>query len=139
MVSLQSSALSPVKLAAKGTGGIRQNPGLRTLSFPRKRESTSQSFGDALSSDWIPAFAGMTGGLRGTPFQMTPVAAKRPWPGGRVGASGRTTAIAGGTQPLTRSEVIRWCVVASITRGTGELGALTRHGLNFDGTKRVLY
>ena len=30
-------------------------------SFPRKRESTRQSFGNALSTEWIPAFAGMTG------------------------------------------------------------------------------
>ena len=29
-------------------------------SFPRKRESTRQTFGNALSTDWIPAFAGMT-------------------------------------------------------------------------------
>jgi hypothetical protein len=29
-------------------------------SFPRKRESTPQTLGDALSKDWIPAFAGMT-------------------------------------------------------------------------------
>jgi hypothetical protein len=35
-------------------------------SFPRKRESTPQTFGNALSTDWIPAFAGMTGvSLRG--------------------------------------------------------------------------
>jgi hypothetical protein len=31
-------------------------------SFPRKRESTLWTFGNALSEDWIPAFAGMTGG-----------------------------------------------------------------------------
>ena len=33
----------------------------RPQSFPRKRESTPQTFGNALSTDWIPAFAGMTG------------------------------------------------------------------------------
>ncbi len=44
-------------------------------SFPRKRESTPQSFGNVLSADWIPAFAGMTGGSSGSPFQMTPAPA----------------------------------------------------------------
>ena len=29
-------------------------------SFPRKRESTRRTFGNALATDWIPAFAGMT-------------------------------------------------------------------------------
>ena len=29
-------------------------------SFPRRRESTPQAIGNALPSDWIPAFAGMT-------------------------------------------------------------------------------
>ena len=33
----------------------------RPLSFPRKRESTLQAFRNALVTDWIPAFAGMTG------------------------------------------------------------------------------
>jgi hypothetical protein len=36
----------------------------RPQSFPRKRESTPQTFGNALSADWIPAFAGMTGDSR---------------------------------------------------------------------------
>ena len=40
-------------------------------SFPRKRESIPQTFGGVLSSDWIPAFAGMTGVSRGVPCQMT--------------------------------------------------------------------
>ena len=39
----------------------------KSQSFPRKRESTPQVFGDRLSTDWIPAFAGMTA------LQMTPV------------------------------------------------------------------
>jgi hypothetical protein len=34
---------------------------LQLASFPRKRESTAQAFGNALSAEWIPAFAGMTG------------------------------------------------------------------------------
>jgi hypothetical protein len=38
-------------------------------SFPRKRESTPQTLGNVLSSDWIPALAGMTA------LQMTPVPA----------------------------------------------------------------
>ena len=42
-------------------------------SFPRKRESTTQTFGSVLLSDWIPAFAGMTGGSSGSPFHMTSV------------------------------------------------------------------
>ena len=33
----------------------------KTSSFPRKRESTAQTFGNALSTHSIPAFAGMTG------------------------------------------------------------------------------
>jgi hypothetical protein len=41
-------------------------------SFPRKRESTPKTFGNALSTDWIPAFAGMTCDSKGIPFQMTP-------------------------------------------------------------------
>ena len=32
----------------------------KSQSFPRKRESTPQPFGNAPSKDWIPAFAGMT-------------------------------------------------------------------------------
>jgi hypothetical protein len=36
-------------------------------SFPRKRESTPQTFGNVLSSDWIPAFAGMTAAARVDP------------------------------------------------------------------------
>jgi hypothetical protein len=39
-----------------------------TWSFPRKRESTPQTLGTVLSSEWIPAFAGMTGGTRGIPI-----------------------------------------------------------------------
>jgi len=45
----------------------------RPQSFPRKRESTSQTFGNALATDWIPAFAGMTGVSEGMIFQMTPL------------------------------------------------------------------
>ena len=32
---------------------------------PRKRESTPQTSGNALSRDWIPAFAGMTAYAKG--------------------------------------------------------------------------
>ena len=53
---------------------------LKPQSFPRKRESTRQTFGNALATDWIPAlrqaqgklFAGMTGVSKGIPSQMTP-------------------------------------------------------------------
>src|SRR5208337_3348960 len=55
----------------------RSGSGSGARSFPRKRESTPQAFGNVLSSDWIPAFAGMTGafagmtcGSSGSPFQM---------------------------------------------------------------------
>ena len=41
-------------------------------SFPRKRGATRQTFGNALATDWIPAFAGMTGVSKGIPSQMTP-------------------------------------------------------------------
>ena len=41
-----------------------------------KREgSTPQTFGNVLSSHWIPAFAGMTDGSSGFPIQMTPLPA----------------------------------------------------------------
>ena len=39
-------------------------------SFPRERECTRETFGNALSTDWIPAFAGMTGVSKGIPSQM---------------------------------------------------------------------
>ena len=45
----------------------------KSRSFPRKRESTPQTFGDRPSTDWIPAFAGMTAPSKETPSQMTPV------------------------------------------------------------------
>jgi len=49
-------------------------------SFPRKacpelaegRESTPQAIGNTTTTDWIPAFAGMTSVSKGIPFQMTP-------------------------------------------------------------------
>jgi len=44
----------------------RESSGLREQSFPQKRESTPQTFGNVLSSDWIPA--GMTHGWSGSPF-----------------------------------------------------------------------
>jgi len=48
-------------------------------SFPRKRESTSQTLGNALSTDWIPAFAGMTGvlGFRVDAFKERAVPSRR--------------------------------------------------------------
>jgi len=45
---------------------------------PWREESTPQTFGNVLSSDWIPAFAEMTGGSSGSPFQMTPALANCP-------------------------------------------------------------
>ena len=33
----------------------------KSQSFPRKRESIPQTFDNALPTEWIPAFAGMTG------------------------------------------------------------------------------
>ena len=38
----------------------------------KREESIPQTFGNVLSSDWIPAFAGMTGGSSGSPFQLSP-------------------------------------------------------------------
>jgi hypothetical protein len=43
------------------------------LSFPRRRESTLQAIENMTTTDWIPAFAGMTGVMKVIPFQMTPV------------------------------------------------------------------
>src|SRR5208337_650916 len=40
-------------------------------SFPRKRESTPQAFGNALFTDWIPAFAGMTAAWSARFSEMT--------------------------------------------------------------------
>ena len=56
----------------------------KSQSLPRKacpelaegRESIPQAFRNALSRDWIPAFAGMTGASKGIPSQMT---AARAW------------------------------------------------------------
>jgi len=49
----------------------------KSQSFPRKRESTPQAFGSALSRNWIPAFAGMTGILEAIPSQVRPTAVVR--------------------------------------------------------------
>jgi hypothetical protein len=51
----------------------------KSQSFPRKacpelaegRESTPPTFGNGRWTDWIPAFAGMTGVSKGIPSQMT--------------------------------------------------------------------
>jgi hypothetical protein len=43
-------------------------------SFPRKRESTLKTWGNALFTDWIPAFAGMTAARSAPVSQMTPLA-----------------------------------------------------------------
>src|SRR5436309_1551623 len=42
-------------------------------SFPRKRESRLQAIGNAPPTDWIPAFAGMTGASKAMRFQLTPL------------------------------------------------------------------
>ena len=34
----------------------------KTWSFPRRWESTPHAFGNAAPTEWIPVFAGMTGG-----------------------------------------------------------------------------
>jgi hypothetical protein len=39
----------------------------KSQSFPRKRESTPQTLANKLSTDWIPAFAGMTCVSKGIP------------------------------------------------------------------------
>ena len=44
-------------------------------SFPRKRESRPQAIGNAPPTDWIPAFAGMTGASKAMRFQLTPLPA----------------------------------------------------------------
>ena len=58
--------------AAEGSGVICIERVLPTSSFPRKRESTPQTSGNALSRDWIPAFSGMTAYAKGRLLQMTP-------------------------------------------------------------------
>ena len=45
----------------------------RMRSFPRRRESTAQTIGNATTTKWIPAFAGMTSVSKGIAFQMTPL------------------------------------------------------------------
>ena len=47
-------------------------------SSPRKRESTPQTFRNALSTDWIPAFAGMTGVRRNPGRASRPMIQYRP-------------------------------------------------------------
>jgi hypothetical protein len=57
-----------------GTGVIRETWALQAAVIPVppwREESTRQTFGNALSTDWIPAFAGMTGVSKGIPSQMT--------------------------------------------------------------------
>jgi hypothetical protein len=41
--------------------------------IPAKGESTPQAIGNTPPTDWIPTFAGITGVLEGTRFQMTPL------------------------------------------------------------------
>jgi len=57
--------------------GARGSLGISSLtkrqSFPRKRESTPQTFGNALSTDWIAAFAGMTAARSARVSQTTPL------------------------------------------------------------------
>jgi hypothetical protein len=60
---------------ACGTGVICETWALQAAVIPVppwREESTRQTFGNALSTDWIPAFAGMTGVSKGIPSQMTP-------------------------------------------------------------------
>jgi translation elongation factor EF-4 len=38
-----------------------------SMDLERERDSTPQFFGNRLSTDWIPAFAGMTGDSKGPP------------------------------------------------------------------------
>ena len=45
-------------------------------SFPRKRESRPQAIGNAPATDWIPAFAGMTGASKAMRFQLTPLSGR---------------------------------------------------------------
>ena len=101
-------------------GGVFVSFGMGRLSkrrsFPRKRESTRQTFGSALSSDWIPAFAGMTrpfagmtGGSSGSPFQMTPAPAAA-YSVGRLEASRRAadTWRAAGSEDMKSEMRGRW-------------------------------
>ena len=55
---------------ALGSDVIRETRALQAAVIPVppwREESTRQTFGNALSTDWIPAFAGMTA------LQMTPL------------------------------------------------------------------
>ena len=72
----------------------------RPQSFPRKRESTPQTLRNALSTGWIPAFAGMTGVSQGMRFQMTPL------PGG------------------LRTRTARWATTRSVTNQSAPHGEM---------------
>ena len=74
-LSKQGGARKPTKTVA-GVAAVlvsfARHGRSKPQSFPRKRESTRQTFRNALSTDWIPAFAGMTGVSKRIPSQMTP-------------------------------------------------------------------
>ena len=63
----------------------------RCGSFPRRRESTPQAIRTAPSTDWIPAFAGMTYVSKATSFQMTPRPRRGKWHGIASASSGFVT------------------------------------------------
>ena len=54
-----------------------RNGRAQAKSFPRKRESRPQAIGNAPPTDWIPAFAGMTGASKAMRFQLTPLSLAR--------------------------------------------------------------
>ena len=53
---------------ARCAGVICKTCTSQSQSFPRKRESAPQGFGYAMSTDWIPAFAGMTDASKRPPM-----------------------------------------------------------------------
>jgi len=67
--------MTSLAVTLPGTGVVCETRARRSLSFPRKRESTPQTLGNALSAGWIPAFAGMASVSKGIPAQMTPAPA----------------------------------------------------------------
>ena len=63
LLEKSSSALEPasVEEATLVVLSFAAHRPTQAQSFPRKRESTPQANGNAPLTDWIPAFAGMTG------------------------------------------------------------------------------
>jgi hypothetical protein len=95
----------------------------KSQSFPRKRESTPRTFGNARAIKWIPAFAGMTGAWKGILSHIPSTRSK----------SGETTMVAGRrfsgdcqseravAKPINRVAEPLWSALRATPRALGAL------------------